>query len=95
MIFEGGLSSDHQHQTPQRGPDRGRCRCLGQGLGVVSHLYGFNGEPSDAKTSFALTGNAAIDVFVMQDPVRRRMLQGTPPLPAALLAPQVRRTSCG
>ena len=41
--------------------------CLGQELGVVSHLYGFSGEPSDAKTSFALTGNAAIDVFVMQD----------------------------
>ena len=41
--------------------------CLGQWVGVVSHLYGFSGEPSDAQTSFALTGNAAVDVFVMQD----------------------------
>ena len=36
-------------------------------VGVVSHLYGFSGEPSDAQASFALTGNAAVDVFVMQD----------------------------
>ena len=51
-----------------RTADPGELRaCLGQGVGVVSHLYGFSGEPSDAKTSFALTGNAAVDVFVMQD----------------------------
>ena len=48
--------------------DPGELRaCLGRGVGVVSHLYGFSGEPSDARTSFALTGNAAVDVFVMQD----------------------------
>jgi hypothetical protein len=48
--------------------DPGELRaCLGRGVGVVSHLYGFSGEPSDAQTSFALTGNAAVDVFVMQD----------------------------
>jgi hypothetical protein len=47
-------------------PDELRA-CLGRGVGVVSHLYGFSGEPSDAQTSFALTGNAAVDVFVMQD----------------------------
>ena len=41
--------------------------CLGRGVGVVSHLYGFSSEPADAQTSFALTGNAAVDVFVMQD----------------------------
>jgi hypothetical protein len=43
--------------------------CLGREVGVVSHLHGFSGEPSDAQTSFALIGNAVIvDVFVMQDP---------------------------
>ena len=47
-------------------PDELRA-CLGRGVGVVSHLYGFSGEPSDAQASFALTGNAAVDVFVMQD----------------------------
>ena len=48
--------------------DPGELRaCLGRGAGVVSHLYGFSGEPSDAQASFALTGNAAVDVFVMQD----------------------------
>ena len=48
--------------------DPGELRaCLGRGVGVVSHLYGFSGEPSDAQASFALTGNAAVDVFVMQD----------------------------
>jgi len=48
--------------------DPGELReCLGRGVGVVSHLYRFSGEPSDAQTSFALTGNAAVDVFVMQD----------------------------
>ena len=48
--------------------DPGELRaCLGRGVGVVSHLYGFSGEPSDAHASFALTGNAAVDVFVMQD----------------------------
>jgi hypothetical protein len=48
--------------------DPGELRaCLGRGVGVVSHLYGFSGEPSDAQTSFALTGNAAVDVFVMRD----------------------------
>jgi hypothetical protein len=48
--------------------DPGELRaCLGRWVGVVSHLYGFSGEPSDAPTSFALTGNAAVDVFVMQD----------------------------
>ena len=48
--------------------DPGELRaCLGRGVGVVSHLYGFTGEPSDAQASFALTGNAAVDVFVMQD----------------------------
>ena len=48
--------------------DPGELRtCLGRGVGVVSHLYGFSGEPSDARTSFALTGNAAVDVFVMKD----------------------------
>ena len=48
--------------------DPGELRaCLGREVGVVSHLYGFSGEPSDAQTSFALTGNAAVDVFVMQD----------------------------
>jgi hypothetical protein len=48
--------------------DPGELRaCLGRGIGVVSHLYRFSGEPSDAPTSFALTGNAAVDVFVMQD----------------------------
>ena len=41
--------------------------CLGRGVGVVSHLYRFSGEPSGAQTSFALTGNAAVDVFVMRD----------------------------
>jgi hypothetical protein len=51
-----------------RTADPGELRaCLGQRVGVVSHLYGFSGEPSDAQTSFALTGNAAVDVFVMQD----------------------------
>lgn len=51
-----------------RTADPGELRaCLGRGVGVVSHLYGFSGEPSDAQTSFALTGNAAVDVFVMQD----------------------------
>lgn len=51
-----------------RTADPGELRaCLGRGVGVVSHLYGFSGEPSDAQTSFALTGNAAADVFVMQD----------------------------
>ena len=51
-----------------RTADPGELRaCLGRGVGVVSHLYGFSGEPSDARTSFALTGNAAVDVFVMQD----------------------------
>jgi hypothetical protein len=51
-----------------RTADPGELRaCLGQGVGVVSHLYGFSGEPSDAQRSFALTGNAAVDVFVMQD----------------------------
>jgi hypothetical protein len=47
-------------------PDELRA-CLGRGVGVVSHLYRFSGEPSDAQTSFALTGNAAVDVFVMRD----------------------------
>jgi len=48
--------------------DPGELRaCLGREVGVVSHLYGFSGEPSDAQASFALTGNAAVDVFVMQD----------------------------
>ena len=48
--------------------DPGELRaCLGRGVGVVSHLYRFRGEPSDAQTSFALTGNAAVDVFVMQN----------------------------
>ena len=48
--------------------DPGELRaCLGRGVGVVSQLYRFSGEPSDARTSFALTGNAAVDVFVMQD----------------------------
>ena len=37
------------------------------GSEAVSHLYGFSGEPSDVRTSFALTGNAAVDVFVLQD----------------------------
>jgi hypothetical protein len=51
-----------------RTADPGELRaCLGRGVGVVSHLYRFSGEPSDAQTSFALTGNAAVDVFVMQD----------------------------
>ena len=51
-----------------RTADPGELRaCLGRGVRVVSHLYGFSGEPSDAQTSFALTGNAAVDVFVMQD----------------------------
>jgi hypothetical protein len=51
-----------------RTADPGELRaCLGRGVGVVSHLYGFSGEPSDAQTSFALTGNAAVDVFVMED----------------------------
>jgi hypothetical protein len=50
--------------------DPGELRaCLGRGVGVASHLYGFSGEPSDAQTSFALTGKAAVDVFVMQDSV--------------------------
>jgi hypothetical protein len=51
-----------------RAADPGKLRaCLGRGVGVVSHLYRFSGEPSDPQTSFALTGNAAVDVFVMQD----------------------------
>jgi hypothetical protein len=51
-----------------RTADPGELRaCLGREVGVVSHLYGFSGEPSDPQTSFALTGNAAVDVFVMQD----------------------------
>jgi hypothetical protein len=51
-----------------RTADPGELRaCLGRGVGVVSHLYRFSGEPSGARTSFALTGNAAVDVFVMQD----------------------------
>jgi hypothetical protein len=51
-----------------RTADPGELRaCLGRGVGVVSHLYRFSGEPSGAQTSFALTGNAAVDVFVMQD----------------------------
>ena len=51
-----------------RTADPGELRaCLGRGVGVVSHLYRFSGEPSDAQTSFALTGNVAVDVFVMQD----------------------------
>jgi hypothetical protein len=51
-----------------RTADPGELRaCLGQGVGVVSHLYGFSGEPSDAQRSFALTGSTAVDVFVMQD----------------------------
>ena len=51
-----------------RTADPGELRaCLGRGVRVVSHLYGFSGEPSDAQTSFALTGKAAVDVFVMQD----------------------------
>ena len=49
--------------------DPGELRgCLGRGVGVVSHLFGFRGEPSDAQTSFALTSSKnAVDVFVMQD----------------------------
>jgi hypothetical protein len=51
-----------------RTADPGELRaCLGRGVGVVSDVFGFSGEPSDAQTSFALTGNAAVDVFVMQD----------------------------
>jgi hypothetical protein len=51
-----------------RTADPGELRaCLGRGVGVAPNLYGFSGEPSDAQTSFALTGKAAVDVFVMQD----------------------------
>ena len=70
-----------------RTADPGELRaCLGRGVRVVSHLYGFSGEPSDAQTSFALTGKAAVDVFVMQDSgaAEDAASQATPPLPAAL-----------
>ena len=51
-----------------RTADPGELRaCLARGVRVVSPLYGFSGEPSDAQTSFALAGKAAVDVFVMQD----------------------------
>jgi hypothetical protein len=60
--------------------------CLGREVGVVSHLYRFSGEPSDAQTSFALTGKAAVDIFVMQDSgaAEDAASQATPPLPAAV-----------
>ena len=67
--------------------DPGELRaCLGRGVGVVSHLYGFSGEPSDAQASFALTGNAAVDVFVMQDSgaAEDAASQAAPQLPAAV-----------
>jgi hypothetical protein len=70
-----------------RTADPGELRaCLDREVGVVSHLYGFSGEPSDAQTSFALTGKAAVDVFVMQDSgaAENAAIQAKPPLPATV-----------
>jgi hypothetical protein len=72
-----------------RTADPGELRaCLGREVEVVSHLHGFSGEPSDAQTSFALIGKAAVDVFVMQDSgaAEDAASQATPPPLAAAVA---------
>jgi hypothetical protein len=69
--------------------DPGELRaCLGREADVVSHLYGFSGEPSDAQAAFALTGKAAVDIFVMKDSgaAEDAASRAKPPLPAAAVA---------